>query len=664
LNLSVDDAFVVVALMPLVMLAIRRTTKGNAVYSFAALSGLLTFLFFVTFLQGLAYALILFVAYASWRAARARLWTPILILGAALAVAVLIASARLGTVAQELSLLHRPSGTVFINPLEILRLFHDGIFGDSATEVAQINGFFNPYEGIRLCVSGLATFLVCLALIRRFDGKWFPLLPAKTDDAPFFFLFFIGVVSVLSVLPLQKILNAVFLNQYLLHGRFGAAALLPLCALVAVLLRDLGAVNSADAVGGNAIAARSLGWAVGLLICILVPHIAVALEASFSLPQALRWGDPQYGLWPFATKPLLIALLQGAFCITAITSVVVNPSTFRSAMLVSSVGAAMLFSAVQIADFRVNSPQTMAGSPFHDMEFLTAKADDLLVPSDSAVTALQRRLETNNFRSVVVAPSDKFPGSISPHIAQFWRIRLLEGYINGLPRRVLALPWPSGVQGVRTIHFTNSDQLYWPLLAMMNVKYAIQLNEDLYFNRGQGLPDMLPSQVQINESPIPVTPRLFWAQAVESVSSLDESAKAIERGALPDISGKALAKMSYVEGLANKKYDARGSINAEFNGDRVVVRVEKSGAARFLVINEMFHPSWRASANNHPLEIYPTNLIMRGVEVPPGVSEVEFHFEPFASSRAAGWLAIGGFVLAALTMLLLRLAARGRVKTA
>jgi hypothetical protein len=54
--------------------------------------------------------------------------------------------------------------------------------------------------------------------------------------------------------------------------------------------------------------------------------------------------------------------------------------------------------------------------------------------------------------------------------------------------------------------------------------------------------------------------------------------------------------------------------------------VDPSPNARFLVLNEMYHPRWRAFAGGRELEIEPTNLAMRGMLVPPGVTDVQLRF--------------------------------------
>jgi len=64
----------------------------------------------------------------------------------------------------------------------------------------------------------------------------------------------------------------------------------------------------------------------------------------------------------------------------------------------------------------------------------------------------------------------------------------------------------------------------------------------------------------------------------------------------------------------------------------VVVRVAPTPDDRFLVLNELYHPAWRAWVDDQPATIYPTNVVMRGIMVPAGASTVELRFVPLLVS--------------------------------
>lgn len=58
---------------------------------------------------------------------------------------------------------------------------------------------------------------------------------------------------------------------------------------------------------------------------------------------------------------------------------------------------------------------------------------------------------------------------------------------------------------------------------------------------------------------------------------------------------------------------------------RVAVRLDR---AAYLVLNDMFHPAWKAAIDGQPAPIRRANRLFRAVAVPAGAREVVFTFEP------------------------------------
>jgi len=78
------------------------------------------------------------------------------------------------------------------------------------------------------------------------------------------------------------------------------------------------------------------------------------------------------------------------------------------------------------------------------------------------------------------------------------------------------------------------------------------------------------------------------------------------------------------------------------------MRIEPRPEPRFLVLNELYHPRWRAYAAGREIPVHAVNVVMRGVAVPSDVSEIEFRFVPLlwtvgakATFATAAALAIG-----------------------
>jgi len=176
----------------------------------------------------------------------------------------------------------------------------------------------------------------------------------------------------------------------------------------------------------------------------------------------------------------------------------------------------------------------------------------------------------------------------------------------------------------------------WKLLAALNVKYVMRVDRPFWFNPPpeSGERPFDPEQMVLLENPNPVTPRAFFAA---TVTPADENmyfpGDNGTRPAPTDPQVDDLTVHSIAEGIgAEQHFSTIGTLAAAFDDDRIVVRVEPSAEPRFLVINEMYHPSWRAWVDGAPSQIYPTNIVMRGVVVPPGATTIELRFAPFLVS--------------------------------
>ena len=154
--------------------------------------------------------------------------------------------------------------------------------------------------------------------------------------------------------------------------------------------------------------------------------------------------------------------------------------------------------------------------------------DNFRPPTADAVAALNRRLDNDNYRSVLLCDPNIAGGFCAGHIPEFWRLRVVDGYYGlGVPTRLANLPWKAGLS-LRTISFTNPDQFDWPLLGLLNVKYAAKIPEAMYRNNsakpGEGWRPADPNDVEIITNPLPVTPRYFFARHVSPVGTFAEAA--------------------------------------------------------------------------------------------------------------------------------------------
>jgi hypothetical protein len=191
--------------------------------------------------------------------------------------------------------------------------------------------------------------------------------------------------------------------------------------------------------------------------------------------------------------------------------------------------------------------------------------------------------------------------------------------------------------------------LPWKLLAALNVKYLVTVDRSLWYNPAPGGadPPLDPATMKITENPDPVTPRAFFAARVSPAGPTPRLAGDDGKRPAPnDPPIEEPARHSVAEGLdAERQFSTAGPIDATFDGDHVLVRVDPAAEDRFLVLNELYHPAWQAQVDGAPATIYPTNLVMRGILVPAGATTVELRYVPFLLSRAGLGLLMFGLLL-------------------
>lgn len=113
-----------------------------------------------------------------------------------------------------------------------------------------------------------------------------------------------------------------------------------------------------------------------------------------------------------------------------------------------------------------------------------------------------------------------------------------------------------------------------------------------------------------------------------------------------NIVGSDFRKASLAEGIGESEvFSTEGDILTMFEHDTIYITLSPSKKRRFLVLNELFHPAWRAVADGKPLTIMCTNVCMRGIIVPPGTTSITLCFVPFLYSNAAMVVsALGGLL--------------------
>ncbi len=674
-----DTTFAVLIIIPLVMLILRCVRPGNMAMCFVGLALLLTHLLTVNFLQDAAYACILFGLYSVYRLLSTGSWrTPFVLVNAA-AVAIVASLPRIMTAGIDLSLSIRLHGRGQSGNLdsvypsvgrhfnfEILRAFDERILGRTMGEAESLGTFFNRHEGFLVYSSTFATLLILYGTIRHLPA----LLRGRrlvNADAPFHLAFVVFCVFVVLSKLGFTIMYVLMGRIDFIHARILVAAMLPLSALAAVYLYHLG--------GGSHLERPILPrW----------PQLAAA-----ALIAGLLVGASEHIADAAAGRPIPLGISEG---FTANLTVLAGPllrigfSLFLFAALVAaSLGLArrspwrgrltaflaflIIFQAAAFGAFELHGDQLRsdwrpvqepAGEtkkpereplPYRYPGRLLARADEFRGPSEAALSAVDRRLERDDYRTAIVCDLSQIRIYCSPHIANFWRLRLIEGYLSSIPRRLEILPWPDDALNQRSLSFPSFDTLPWPLLSLLNVKYAINVQPALFTNAVRlpqgGSRELRPEDLEIRESPLPVTPRVFFASSVQSLAGPEAVLEALfPKGKLP-AEGYDAERLSYVEGAIAGSYSTAGQaeLKASFRDQYAAIEFPPATTPRFLVVNERFDPYWRAYIDGKAVTIYPTNIMMRGVVVPPGAHEVTMIYRPYDTSDRAWVFYLAGLAL-------------------
>lgn len=498
-------------------------------------------------------------------------------------------------------------------------------------------------------------------------------------DVPFCILFSAAAFAVILSDPVRYLVYLLFFKIDFSHSRITVAALPLICTLAAIFLRD--------AFGPSEIATRparshlialvlAAAAAVGVLL-VLDPLVDLVAQARLNDNDRLRVDS-------WLSLPVSISLRQWThiWLVGIILAVVLalgwlarrtNDPARASSMLrllpAYVLGCLLAFHSFSNAYFQVNGRHTDTfPNPFVLNNNFTVPVYALRPPTPAALQAVRKRLETDDFRSTLVESGDQFPSKgtqsehgYTTHVATFWQLRVVDGYPI-LPRRLVDLPWVGVSRTLRSLYFNDPKALDWPLLALLNVKYAVSVNPALFYNRpadpSSRRTEARADDLEVQENPLPVLPRAFFTRSVVPRDVPTVGPTILPRDALMDLLAVGPMQQSLVDGFEAPMTfgSADGPIEATYAGDRVSITVEPSDQPRFLVLNELYHPGWRAYAGNTELRVWPTNVVMRGVLVPPGTTQIAMRFVPFFMSwTALGCVVAGALLLAASWAILRRL---------
>lgn len=632
-----DNEFLPLFLAPVLFYLVHTARPENLFRRIAVLAGLVWICVYMSFLQPFAYISIFLLSYAAYRWLRGNR-APLLSLTLSFGLGTLLAAPRVFVQLEDIAQSTRSSGggMEHVGPELFLRYLNGNIFGRSWREAYSAHTL-NPSEGNLMFSSVFASLLLLLVMLR---GRYTAVVDAerrKLVQYGFFVAFILSVILVIHVPPIHDLFAILFLRIPFLHSRFTAAALLPIALVSSLYLtRDpawrltpgraftVGLIASLVLLIGVAnfdgVRNQIFGW-LGLPLMVFIP-VPGSQVASILASEGLRF---------VVLALIFVGLLAATRPLGSL-----DGGTFRTLLATVIIGQAALS-----ADHFLSGPHTRSYSmPFEKYDSVLARPDEFLPPTPDQLRRLHEWLDNEHFRSIVVCPPEVIAVDCSTSVGMKWRIRLADGYLNSVSKRYMSLPWDEETRGGRSIRFFRLHSLSgwkgreretvdpWKLLSLLNVRTALFVSPALYSNKGR----QAPGGIVAHRNPSPyIYPRVYFASKVQPVTS-SEATDAIRQHfspcktstCTPLLQGKH--PVDYVEGPVRGEFDDNGEIKWQFAGDRVRLDFPLSPQKRFLVINEAYNRRWEAYMAGRRLEVYATNVVLRGILVPEEATHVTMRF--------------------------------------
>ena len=593
---QLDASFAVLIYLPLAMLLVRRAQRSNLIWTFWCLLALNSMAVGLFFLQEVAYVALLLSGYALFRSFSRRTVVPAASFGFAMAIAVVIAAPRLLDVAENFRLIARSLGFPGTSWGEIFRFFDEGIFGRYWGEPQRYGNSFGLNEGLQLISTSFGSFLVLwfaatrkrlseqiaaiflfaivslvvlspLSMFYTRVAAHIPYLQVETvaivinaialamaalvirgwivgrhnnrsraqslgatdptePDIVFHIAMIAAVLALVVIRDIQYLLHLAFMKADFTHARISIVALLPLSTLVAFAVHRLRGKHANLPSVHHSLSMICIGAVAALFVWLLRGPL---IQEWFSNYSPIRMTANFLAPVHEVVRTLLAGVLLGAVLV-AFAKARSPEMPRRCATLIAFLVA---FESFAYSDFKFFGPNAQAPSRPFEHGYMLVPPGVLNPPTTQAVMALSRRLETESYRSVLIPDPAVFSAYVAPHLAAFWRLRLVDGYGAGVPARLAGLPWPSETYAGRALSFRSATDVPWGLLALLNVKYAVIVNTSLYYNVAEperpGMGPADPTHVDILSNPYFVTPRIFFAQsAVPGASAVTKAMRAAD----------------------------------------------------------------------------------------------------------------------------------------
>jgi Bacterial membrane protein YfhO len=203
---------------------------------------------------------------------------------------------------------------------------------------------------------------------------------------------------------------------------------------------------------------------------------------------------------------------------------------------------------------------------------------------------------------------------------------------------VLPLQRPQSIRQIQLKWLNHPGSITLQKMSLLNPQAQMSqplLKQDQMPANWQKVAEMAGGTIYENQRALPRA----WLVGQTVALKPAEVLQTIQRSQLPDgqpydplrlaLVEDPLAVLSPIAGTAGT-----ATVTA-LEQQRVVVQTVSPNPA-FLVLSDVFYPGWQATIDGKPTQIYQTNYVQRGVQVPAGEHVVEYRFAPMSFKLGAG----------------------------
>jgi hypothetical protein len=346
----------------------------------------------------------------------------------------------------------------------------------------------------------------------------------------------------------------------------------------------------------------------------IVAVLAIAVMVAISVVLA-RWAN----MLESATLPLL----WGSVFLLAAGGVL---ALARYVAPYSAVGAVMVLAVFSVIDFGWNNaPNESTGLPSSQYDALRSDTGDetlALLKSKLKAAAAQDRRD----RVEMIGVAYHFPNIGLIHDLDHLyghnplRLALFEN-ATGAPDTVAAVRGP----------FTPLLPSYRsPLEDLFGVRF-LALGQPIEKLDPSVKPDDFRLVGRTKDAYVYENPRALPRVLLATQWQKADFAEMLQKGGWPDIDYRRTVLLEQAPAIAPSG-DTPGAVRIlRYENTNIEIEADTPSGG-FVVLNDVWHPWWRASVDGKPANILKANVLFRAVAVPPGKHIVRFTFDPLSGA--------------------------------